>query len=214
MWVGNRPPNRYGMRLEVVLTVGGRTCGRGALHVVAVDDKRYAMLRGRGAKPRGVAVTGPAPRPLERVHPAAVGRLRAKDSVLVRERTDGPWQLLVDVEHPIFFDHPSDHVPLMVTLEGFRQLAHLLLHPGDMARGAGHTLLGMESDCLAFGELDAPIDLVVRERAPETGSGRTRVTLDAVQNGTALATCRTLWGTRAADGAAHVDHRVPVSSTA
>ncbi|MCW8377065.1 ScbA/BarX family gamma-butyrolactone biosynthesis protein [Streptomyces justiciae] len=210
VWVGNRPPNRFGMRLEVVLTVGGRTCGRGALHVVAVDDKRYAMLRGRGAKPRGVAVTGPAPRALERVHPAAVGRLRAKDSVLVREHTDTPWQLLIDVEHPIFFDHPSDHVPLMVTLEGFRQLGHLLLHPGDMARGAGHGLLGMEVDCQAFGELDAPIDLVVRERQPDTGSGTTRLTLDAVQNGASVATCRTLWGAQAA----HVDHRVPVSSTA
>ncbi|MDT7846354.1 ScbA/BarX family gamma-butyrolactone biosynthesis protein [Streptomyces justiciae] len=210
VWVGNRPPNRFGMRLEVALTVGGRTCGRGALHVVAVDDKRYAMLRGRGAKPRGVAVTGPAPRALERVHPAAVGRLRAKDSVLVRERTDTPWQLLIDVEHPIFFDHPSDHVPLMVTLEGFRQLGHLLLHPGDMARGAGHGLLGMEVDCQAFGELDAPIDLVVRERQPDTGSGTTRLTLDAVQNGASVATCRTLWGAQAA----HVDHRVPVSSTA
>ncbi|MFE7167134.1 ScbA/BarX family gamma-butyrolactone biosynthesis protein [Streptomyces sp. NPDC057616] len=193
MWVGNRPPNRFGMRLEVVLTVGGRACGRGALHVVAVDDKRYAMLRGRGAKPRGAAVTGPAPRALHRVHPSAVGRLRAKDSVLVRERTEGPWQLLVDVEHPIFFDHPSDHVPLMVTLEGFRQLGHLVLHPGGSGPGTGHTLLGMEADCLAFGELDQPIDLVVREHVPDPGTGRTRLTLDAVQGGVPLATCRSLW---------------------
>ncbi|MGY6020337.1 ScbA/BarX family gamma-butyrolactone biosynthesis protein [Streptomyces spinosirectus] len=206
MWVGNRPPHRFGMRLEVVLTVGGRACGRGALHVVAVDDKRYAMLRGRGAKPRGVAVTGPAPRTLQRVHPSAVGRLRAKDSVLVRERTEGPWQLLIDVEHPIFFDHPSDHVPLMVTLEGFRQLGHLLLHPGGPVSGSGHTLLGMEADCLAFGELDQPIDLVVRECVPDPGTGRTRLTLDAVQGGTPLATCRTTW--------AAVAHRAAVSLTA
>jgi len=127
LWVGNRPPNRFGMRLEVVLTVGGRTCGRGALHVVAVDDKRYAMLRGRGAKPAGAAVRGPAPRAVERVHPAAVGRLRSKDSVLVREQGDEPWQLLIDVEHPIYFDHPSDHVPLMVDAEG--RLGHEVAVP-------------------------------------------------------------------------------------
>ncbi|MFJ4784523.1 ScbA/BarX family gamma-butyrolactone biosynthesis protein [Streptomyces sp. NPDC088794] len=217
VWVGNRPPNRFGMRLEVVLTVGGRACGRGALHVVAVDDKRYAMLRGRGAVPRGaeVSATTRAPRPangrpVERVHPAAVGRLRAKDSVLVRERTDGPWQLLVDVEHPIFFDHPSDHVPLMVTLEGFRQLGHLLLHAevgGPRApevAGAPRALLGMEVDCLAFGELDQPIDLVVGER--ETGPAGVRLTLGAVQGGTALASCRATWG----PGAAHRD--VPLSA--
>ncbi|MFI9648851.1 ScbA/BarX family gamma-butyrolactone biosynthesis protein [Streptomyces sp. NPDC052040] len=205
VWVGNRPPHRYGMRLEVVLTVGGRPCGHGALHVVAVDDKRYALLRGRGAKPRGVATSGPEPRPLHRAHPAAVGRLRAKDCVLVRERTEGPWQLLIDVEHPIFFDHPSDHVPLMVTLEGFRQLGHLLLHPGDTPRDPGHTLLGMEVDCLAFGELDTPIDLVVRERESDPVSGTTRLTLDAVQGGVRLAVCRSRWG--AVDVTAGAVHR-------
>jgi hypothetical protein len=200
LWVGNRPPNRFGMRLEVVLTVGGRTCGRGALHVVAVDDKRYAMLRGRGAKPAGAAVSGPAPRSVERVHPAAVGRLRSKDSVLVREQADGPWQLLIDVEHPIFFDHPSDHVPLMVTAEGCRQLGHLLLHPVGTGALAGialtpaHSLLGMELDCLAFGELDAPIDLVVRERRVETGPGTVHLTIEAVQAGKVLTTCRATWG--------------------
>lgn len=226
-WVGNRPPNRFGMRLDVVLTVGGHTCGHGSLHVVAVDDKRYAMLRGRGAKPRGVAVTGPEPRPVERVHASAVGRLRAKDSVLVRERTDGPWQLLIDVAHPIFFDHPSDHVPLMVTLEGFRQLGHLLLHPGTDPRAAEHTLLGMQVDCLAFGELDAPIDLTVRERYPDPVTGTELLTLDAVQNGTVLASCKATWapagpavavtgaGTMAMAGAgAGAGHRVTVPRTA
>ncbi|MEU6219505.1 ScbA/BarX family gamma-butyrolactone biosynthesis protein [Streptomyces sp. NPDC047022] len=211
VWTGNRPPHRYGMRLEVVLTVGGQACGRGALHVVAVDDKRYAMLRGRGAKPRGVATTGSAPRPLQRANPAAVGRLRAKDCVLVRERADSPWQLLIDVEHPIYFDHPSDHVPLMVTLEGFRQLGHLLLHPGDTAPGAVHSLLGMEVDCLAFGELDAPIDLVVGER--DVNAGTIRLTLHAMQGTTRLATCRARWGA-AGPAAASTAHRVPVSSVA
>ncbi|MFF6997577.1 AfsA-related hotdog domain-containing protein [Streptomyces sp. NPDC008313] len=182
------------MRLEVVLTVGGRTCGRGALHVVAVDDKRYAMLRGRGARPAGAAVTGPAPRTVERVHPSAVGRLRTKDSVLVRERADKPWQLLVDVGHPIFFDHPSDHVPLMVTLEGVRQLGHLLLHPAGGGRRGAHSLLAMETDCQAFGELDVPIDLVVRERGAVSGTGVQRLTIDAVQDGKVLTACRSVWG--------------------
>jgi hypothetical protein len=223
LWVGNRPPNRYGMRLEVVLTVGGRICGRGALHVVAVDGKRYTMLRGRGAKPAGAAVSGPAPRAVERVDPAAVGRLRSKDSVLVREQGDEPWQLLIDVEHPIFFDHPSDHVPLMVTAEGFRQLGHLLLHPAgradlagviDINRSAGHSLLGMELDCLAFGELDEPIDLVVRERRAGSRPGTVHLTIEAVQGGKALTACRATWGPAncAADG--RLGHGAPVPRSA
>ncbi|WP_405881659.1 gamma-butyrolactone biosynthesis protein [Streptomyces sp. NBC_01136] len=226
LWVGNRPPNRFGMRLEVVLTVDGRTCGRGALHVVAVDDKRYAMLRGRGARPVGAAVAGPAPRAVERVHPAAVGRLRSKDSVLVRERADGPWQLLIDVEHPIFFDHPSDHVPLMVTLEGFRQLGHLLLHPADLHSSpvysvysacSVYSLVGVDVDCLAFGELDAPIDLVVRERHPGAGPGTVHLVTDAVQDGKVLTTCRTTWadtGAGAQAGVGALGHQDAVSRTA
>ncbi|MEU9362045.1 ScbA/BarX family gamma-butyrolactone biosynthesis protein [Streptomyces sp. NPDC048301] len=195
--VGDRPPRRFGMRLSVVLTIGGQVCGEGEISAVAVNDRTYAGLRGRGAAPSG---TGSTTKGMTRIPPSSVGRLRTKDSVLGLG-ADGSWQLLVDLRHAIYFDHPSDHVPLMVMLEGFRQLGHLLLngHAGNAAAHApaadGESVLtGMSVDCRAFGELDAPITLVVTGRQPCEGPGTSgTLTIEAVQNGTVLATCLSTW---------------------
>ncbi|MFC8535827.1 ScbA/BarX family gamma-butyrolactone biosynthesis protein [Streptomyces sp. NPDC057249] len=196
-WVGNRPPRRYGMRLAVVLTIGGEVCGEGEISAVAVNDRTYRGLRGAGAAPADT----PSPAiGTTRLPSSSVGRLRTKDSVLGLG-ADGSWQLLVDLRHAIYFDHPSDHVPLMVMLEGFRQLGHLLANgdAGGATRDAGApdgeiALTGMSVDCRAFGELDAPISLVVSERQPCEGSAASgTLTIEAVQNGTLLATCLSTW---------------------
>ncbi|MDH6117056.1 hypothetical protein ABH930_000475 [Kitasatospora sp. GAS204A] len=214
LWVGSRPPQRFGMRLEVVLTVGGKTCGRGALQLIAVDDKRYTMLRGRGARPAGAAVTGATGvgvagmsaagmsaaglRVSERVRPSVVGRQRVKDSLLTR-RSGGPWQLVVDTRHAIHFDHPSDHLPLMVAAEGFRQLGHLLVHHGGAGTADGQAgpraLVGLEVDCLAFGELGEPIYLIPRDARRASAPGRVHLEIDAVQAGRVLAASRATWDT-------------------
>ncbi|WP_405584691.1 ScbA/BarX family gamma-butyrolactone biosynthesis protein [Streptomyces sp. NBC_01190] len=264
-WAANKPPHRYGMRLEVTLTVDGQACGRGGLRVIAVDDKRYALLRGKAARSHATARaggSGPAATyrtPGRKMPAAAVGRLRVKDSVLARgaheaygatgvpggvgvpgeagapgaagrpaqpgqsgqtAESDQPaqsgqtaqpgqpvprqdefnqWWLALDLDHAILFDHPSDHTPLMATLEGFRQLGHLLVR--ESAQGAGTpgeppALVSLATDCLAFGELDAPIGLVVREdrTAPDDrGAPVRRFVIDAVQNGKVLATSTTGW---------------------
>ncbi|MGX1546534.1 ScbA/BarX family gamma-butyrolactone biosynthesis protein [Streptomyces adustus] len=53
--------------------------------------------------------------------PEGVARVRPADVVL--SPTDGPdrWELRVDTAHPVFFDHPLDHVPGMLLLEAARQ---------------------------------------------------------------------------------------------
>jgi hypothetical protein len=197
-WDANRPPSRYGMRLEVVLSVYGEPCGRASLRVLAVDGKRYGLMRSRRvpreARPEPDVPSG-APALLP---PSLVGRLRAKDSVLVRGRQDGEWELGLDLDHAVLFDHPSDHIPLMVTLEGIRQLGHLLAHAsvgdGGTRGGVVPALVGLRTDCLAFGELDAPVRLVLREDAEEPAGGPTRaVRIGVVQNGTVLAESVSRW---------------------
>lgn len=202
-WEANKPPHRYGMRLEVTLTVEGEQCGRGSLRVIAVDDKRYTLLRGRAGRNRGAGATTNAARVAGhgRMPAVAVGRLRAKDSVLVRGREQGEWWLELDLDHAILFDHPSDHAPLMATLEGFRQLGHLLAREagtdaGTDAEAGPPTLVSLATDCLAFGELDDPIRLVVRDDRTAPGPGGSpvrRFMIDAIQNGIVLASSRTGW---------------------
>lgn len=64
-------------------------------------------------------------------------------------------QLLVPVDHPVYFDHPLDHVPGMVLIDAAWQ-AVLAMRPGFRAR-----LLGCSMDCPAFTELDAAANLEV-----------------------------------------------------
>ncbi|MER5583481.1 ScbA/BarX family gamma-butyrolactone biosynthesis protein [Streptomyces asoensis] len=197
-WVANRPPRRYGMRVDAVVSVAGRECARASLSVYAVDERLYQRLRWQGT--RGVqgtqgcgrdgvarAADGTAIR-----QPAAdVGRLRAKDSVLGRTRA-GEWQLLVDLHHAVLFDHPGDHIPLMVTLEGARQLGHRLV---NRRRGApaGAVLRAVRVDCPAFADLDEPVRLTAELQPPATAADVTRLRITAVQREDTVATVAMEW---------------------
>ncbi|MEU2433730.1 ScbA/BarX family gamma-butyrolactone biosynthesis protein [Streptomyces sp. NPDC007861] len=213
-WTGHRPPRRYGARLEVQLSVAGRICGRGSLRVVAVDERSYRILRRRGDA-AGPAAVAPAGLP-QRLEPGPVGRLRAKDSVLAPGSSPDEWQLRADPDHAILFDHPTDHLPLMVLLEGFRQLGHLLTHDAAAPQAdPAYALVAAAVDCLAWGELDVPTRLVVRDdvTAPGTPASPTvlgalgvpgapggpgapagrRLRFDAIQADTLIATCGSVW---------------------
>lgn len=190
-WEGNRPPNRYGMRLDVVLTIDGEVCGRGSISGIAVDDRRYSLLRRRDAAARqehaGAGAAGRIPVP-----PTRVGRLRTKDCVLEHGALNGGWWLRVDTDHAIYFDHPSDHVPLMVAMEGFRQLGYLLVNPDNP--GTPLTLVSSQVECLAFGELDEPARLVVEETDEPMGDASLRrLRISAYQGDRPFVTSTTLW---------------------
>ncbi|MFI8824646.1 ScbA/BarX family gamma-butyrolactone biosynthesis protein [Streptomyces sp. NPDC053431] len=230
--VGKDSPRRRGMRIEAELGVAGVVCGRGGLSVVAVDESYYHRLR------RRPGVVPPAGRPAEatgrvaglpggraagaprRVAGASVGRLREKDSVLVAGERPGEWLLAADLDHAILFDHPTDHLPLMVVLEGFRQLGHLLVNgagsslssplspslsssPSPSPDAGTYGLVSLASECLAWAELDLPTRLVVRsDRAAEGRPGARELLVDAVQQGAVVMTSRTVWAPAAAAGTA------------
>ncbi len=189
------PPNRVSLRVDVELIIAGSVCGRGSVSAIALDDKRYRLLRRRGA-PSAAAAEAQVPQQGTRIPAACVGRLREKDCVLERvSRSD--WQIRAAVGHAILFDHPTDHVPMMMMLEGFRQLGHLLSRTSSSCGEAGEPavfLTAASIDCLAFAELDAPIRLQVHsgyEPASRGGSAELRV--DAAQSGRGVATARMVW---------------------
>jgi 2-oxo-3-(phosphooxy)propyl 3-oxoalkanoate synthase len=197
-WTDRRPPRRYGARLEVALSFGGRSCGRGSLRVVALDERGYRIVRGRIGAAGSAAVVSAEPGP--RVEPGLVGRLRNKDSVLAPGSSADEWLLRPDLDHAILFDHPTDHLPLMVLLEGFRQLGHMVTHPrASQPGGPPLTLVSSAVDCLAFAELDVPTRLVVREggttedMAAADARTERRLRLDALQGDTLVASCASVW---------------------
>lgn len=194
--VGHRPPRRHGLRLEAELTVDGKVCGRAGIRFIALDERTYQVLRSRStpyASPvslTGDAVrTGPGGAEWETVPPTGTGRLRAKDCVLERSAA-GEWRMRIDTDHAILFDHPTDHLPMMASLEGFRQLGHLLVNGGSSDVGA-YSLVSCTTDCRLFVELDAPVSLVVRDDRHDAGTRR--LTVDAVQCGKVVTTADLVW---------------------
>lgn len=137
--------------------------GSGSCIFLKAED--YLALR-TGAVPsqRGVE---PSPR---RAEPALVGRQSEDVVISPPQQAAGhsEAELIVDLSHPSFFDHPQDHVPGALLLEGMRQLA--------LARAAG--LSGEPADswiltrCAAsferFAEFRNPVVLsAAGERTPE-----------------------------------------------
>ncbi|MFP3991433.1 ScbA/BarX family gamma-butyrolactone biosynthesis protein [Streptomyces sp. E11-3] len=165
-WEEGRPK---GARLDVRLLVDGQPCGSGGLRVWVMDERRYGLLRrmawGGDSPPVASGASGPS---VSLVPPRRVGRLRWKDCVLGRSRPDGGWRLRFDRDHAVLFDHPTDHVPLMVLMEGFRQLGHLQVHEsaGEPLVDQAFALVAATVECAAFAELDVPIRLVVEECVP------------------------------------------------
>lgn len=211
-WLAGRPPQRYEMRLDVELFIEGRLCGRGAMRVVCVDQRRYELIRWRGVgsgEGTGSGAGGHSGVTFTRLAPGEVGRLRTKDSLLERgvgigRGADGcgedgrgadAWQMRADPGHPILFDHPSDHIPMMVALEGVRQLGHVLAHrPALPDPDVAWSLRSARMQCLAFGDLDEPVALEIEENRPGGARDPARVMrVRADQRGRTAAVTTMAW---------------------
>ncbi|MER5217602.1 ScbA/BarX family gamma-butyrolactone biosynthesis protein [Streptomyces sp. NPDC002838] len=99
-----------------VLRGGERVATASNVVFTCTGEPVYRRLRG-GRTPATVS-----PLPLPPALPAAVvGRALPADVVLAPTDRPDRWQLRVDTAHPVFFDHPLDHVPGMLLLEAVRQ---------------------------------------------------------------------------------------------
>ncbi|MFF3913387.1 ScbA/BarX family gamma-butyrolactone biosynthesis protein [Streptomyces sp. NPDC001852] len=171
---------RFDARLDMTIEADGRVCAYGSVAVVVVDARRYEAVRHRGRDIVGGTTTAPAASgtpatAAPTTAPVIAGRQDA--NVLLRTATDAEsstWLLHVDLRHPGYFEHPSDHVPGMMLLEAFRQAGHL-----TAARDCALTAL--QARFLSFGELFQPI--VIRSATGPEGLLR----LTAVQGERALA---------------------------
>ncbi|MDF3298500.1 ScbA/BarX family gamma-butyrolactone biosynthesis protein [Streptomyces sp. K1PA1] len=109
------------LRYEVEVWRDDRRAATARVSFTSVGAAAYRRLRG-GRTPGSVSAL-PVPSGVEA---AAVHRTLDADVVLAPTRRRDRWQLRVDTAHPVFFDHPLDHVPGMLLLEGARQAACLL----------------------------------------------------------------------------------------
>ncbi|MEV2210225.1 ScbA/BarX family gamma-butyrolactone biosynthesis protein [Streptomyces sp. NPDC050997] len=127
-----------------VLRGGERVATATRVVFTCIGEPVYRRLRGG----RTAATVAPLPLPPP-LPPATVGRALPADVVLAPAGRPGLWQLRVDTAHPVFFDHPLDHVPGMLLLEAARQAvrAHT---------GGARSPVSFKITFDRYGELDEP----------------------------------------------------------
>ncbi|MEU1474227.1 ScbA/BarX family gamma-butyrolactone biosynthesis protein [Streptomyces sp. NPDC005760] len=143
------------LRYDSVVRLGGERVATGRIAVTWTNESVYRRLRGgRTADVGALRLPRPLPPPL----PAeAVGRALRADVLLSPGVPPGRWQLRVDTAHPVFFDHPLDHIPGMLLLEAARQAA--LAHTGEERRVPA----SFHATFHQFAEFDRPVWMEVSE---------------------------------------------------
>lgn len=159
-------------RLTAAVTIENTQVASAYFAASWTSESVYRRLR-RGRTP--ATVTAPPPPP--GLPPAVVGRTVPADVVLARPDRPGRWRLRVDTAHPVFFDHPLDHVPGMLLLEAAGQAAR-------EAGGGRRVPTSFHATFDRYAELDQPI-WIEAEPSPED-----RVQVVGVQGDSAVFACR------------------------
>lgn len=181
-----------GMRLRADVFIDGRRAGSagGAMHFVSQSS--YGRLRGRRSP-----ITATAPPAANHVEPVRVGRSDPRNVVVGNfiARDDGAYsaRIVADTRHPAYFDHPQDHIPGMLLLEAYRQLA--LLAAADACGWAAEGLVTVECDATfaRYAELDLEtvcLATVGEPVLPRRGAIAVPVSLEVTQDGITLSRAR------------------------
>jgi hypothetical protein len=134
--------------------------------------------------------------PSEPVSPGDVGR-RAEAYVLLSatQRLDA-WLLRIDTSHPIFFDHPVDHVPGALLLDAALQTARAASHDPDAGPSRA---VEIDSRFSRFVELDVPSELEAKAMpSADAEHEQVEVTCTSQSAGPAFCSVVTLHRARAA----------------
>lgn len=146
--VTRRAARLAALRMDIELTRDGMPLGTASTRFTSQAPNFYTRLRGRYADlDQAIARCVPLAPPASA---RRVGRTGFADVVLSPSDTAHRFQLRVDLNHPVLFDHPVDHVPGMLLLEAARQATHEVLHPRRVL------ITGMESAFHRYVEFDAP----------------------------------------------------------
>ncbi|MFJ3883282.1 ScbA/BarX family gamma-butyrolactone biosynthesis protein [Streptomyces sp. NPDC090077] len=158
---------------EVAVRRDGHVVATGRVSSTCTSPAVYERLR-----PPHTLQAGHHPLPLTApVAPQSVGRLSPTDVVLSPTAEQNRWQLRVDTQHPVLFDHPLDHVPGMLLVEAARQAA-----AATLGRSA-FLPLGIESDFKRYVEFDVPCVIEAERLYSDTPGATEAVRVTGHQNG-------------------------------
>ncbi|GHF71456.1 ScbA/BarX family gamma-butyrolactone biosynthesis protein [Streptomyces griseosporeus] len=173
-----------GMRYEVTAMVDGVALATASAAFKCTAPGVYQRLR--GDRPTRANRLPGLP-----VDPALVGRTGTEHVVLSQDGASGNrWEVRADTDHPIFFDHPVDHIPGMVLLEAARQAAHAATGLTDAL------VLDLDSSFARYAELDEPCYIEADPLGADDG-GDVQVRVHGVQGRQTVFTARLVLRPRA-----------------
>ncbi|MFJ5087770.1 ScbA/BarX family gamma-butyrolactone biosynthesis protein [Streptomyces sp. NPDC088674] len=171
--VSRRRQGAARLAAHIRATSGGTVLVDSAIRYTAFPPLIYDRLRKeRADAKRAFARALPPPPP---VSAALVGRTDPRDVVIAPASAPHEYRLRLDTRNEVLFDHPHDHVPGMVLLEGVLQAVR--------ASMPGHApLVGLDSTYARYVELDSPCLLSVIP-LPDDEENHSRARVVGVQNG-------------------------------
>ena len=113
------------LRVEARFDVGGHPIATGTAGARLVDPASYARLRLRPAADGQPPQTVPLP-------PERAGHRFSHNVAIGAGGPADTWPLHVDDTNPTFFDHPLDHVPGLLMVEGIRQALRVRMGAPDL----------------------------------------------------------------------------------
>ncbi|MFJ5532604.1 ScbA/BarX family gamma-butyrolactone biosynthesis protein [Streptomyces sp. NPDC093261] len=149
-----------GLRLRFTLTIGGQEALLARIAYSWLPPREWTRLRAGQRGALGLP-TVPVALPGPRVDPALVGRRDPANTVISPPRTAGDGtrtaRLIVDTAHPTLYDHWVDHVPGMLELEAFRQLALTAAAAAGTVRTPTALPVALAARFRCFAEMDLPL---------------------------------------------------------
>nr|WP_231497299.1 ScbA/BarX family gamma-butyrolactone biosynthesis protein [Arthrobacter sp. MA-N2] len=144
--------------------VDGGAIGEGVAAARIVNPSTYERFR-------GVVPTGATATRDDLLACADVGHSTQRNVMLGQSRRPLVWPLRVDPSHPIFFDHPLDHVPGMLLVEAARQAVRAAYSRPD----ADFALF--DAEFMKLVEFSYPVDVSVTQIEPKIAPSMIRVRL-------------------------------------
>ncbi|MGV9990833.1 ScbA/BarX family gamma-butyrolactone biosynthesis protein [Streptomyces sp. NPDC003374] len=158
-----------GLRLRFTAVIGGHEAMSARIDYSWMTAADWTRLRTRQRHALGlfgtpVALGGP------RADPARVGRRDPANVVISPPHTTGDGRstarLVAETSHPTLYDHWVDHVPGMLELEAFRQLALSAAVSAGTLRTPTAMPVGLSARFSRFAEMDLPLRCVTAPVRP------------------------------------------------
>jgi hypothetical protein len=159
------------MTLAGEMVVDGRVVVRVGGDLVFLPSEDFTALRAYQRR-RNPPESAPPPATGPALQAAASGRLDARNSVLGEPASEGAaFPLVIDEQHPSFFDHGYDHVPGPLIIEAYRQAAIVSAHRAGALASPVCATVGLDATFKDFAELDARIEVSATvDESSEDGS--------------------------------------------